>query len=191
MDYMRATQIASNVGQSMALIFGLLGILFNPFLVIIALFVWIGAAQEAAMVQTKVTLGGIPVQRAMLTDFHALSAGDPLARAVELVLAGSQQDFPVTEKGQVVGILTKNDLLAAIAKHGDQAAVSDAMRREFDSTAPSEMLETVLTRLQTSGIRTMPVTQQGRLVGLITMENIGEFIAIEAALHGKTVAFAG
>ena len=73
MDYVRATQVSAQVGQAMALVFGLLGLFTNPFLVFIAFFVWIGAAQEASMVQMRTALSGIPVSRAMLTDYHTLA----------------------------------------------------------------------------------------------------------------------
>ncbi|MGZ9167216.1 MAG: site-2 protease family protein, partial [Anaerolineales bacterium] len=42
MDYVRATQIAANVGQGLAFLFGLFGLFNNPFLLFIAFFVWIG-----------------------------------------------------------------------------------------------------------------------------------------------------
>ena len=89
LEYTRATQIAATIGQGMALLFGFLGLFTNPFLLFIAFFVWIGAAQEASMVQMKTALGGIPVGRAMLTDFQSLSPREPLSRAVELILSGS------------------------------------------------------------------------------------------------------
>ena len=88
MDYTRATQLAANIGQGMAFLFGMLGLFFNPFLIFIALFVWIGAGQEAAMTQMKAALGGIPLERAMITDFRTLAPQDSLARAVELLLSG-------------------------------------------------------------------------------------------------------
>src|SRR5260370_37968824 len=75
----------------MALGFGLLGLFTNPFLVFIALFVWIGAAQEASMVQMRTGLSGIPVSRAMLTDFHSVAPDDAAKRVLDLILAGSQQ----------------------------------------------------------------------------------------------------
>jgi Zn-dependent protease len=53
MEYTRATQVAAGIGQGLALVFGFLGLFTNPFLLFIALFVWIGAAQEASMVQMK------------------------------------------------------------------------------------------------------------------------------------------
>ncbi len=94
MEYTRATQTAAGVGQGMAFLFGLVGLFANPFLLFIALFVWIGAAQEASSAQMKHSLAGIPVARAMVTEFHTLEAGDPVSRAVELILRGSQQRLP-------------------------------------------------------------------------------------------------
>src|SRR5438067_658465 len=114
-----ATQVSAQVGQAMALVFGLLGLFTNPFLVFIAFFVWIGAAQEASMVQMRTALSGIPVSRAMLTDFHTVAPDDPAKRVLELILAGSQQDFPVVDGGQggrggqgghVAGVLLRSDV---------------------------------------------------------------------------------
>jgi len=183
MEYARATQIASGIGQAMALLFGFLGFLFNPFLLFIALFVWIGAAQEASLAQMKSSLGGIPVAHAMLTEFHTLSPQDRLSQAIEQVLAGSQQDFPVTRDAVVVGVLTRNDLLVGLAQRGPEAMVGDVMQTEFDMVEPSQMLEAALGRLQSCQCHTLPVVRRGTLVGLITMENVGEFIAIQAALR--------
>jgi Zn-dependent protease len=72
-EYTRATHIAANIGQAMALLFGFLGFFTNPFLLFVALFVWIGAGQEASMTQLKSALGGIPIGRAMVTDYRTLS----------------------------------------------------------------------------------------------------------------------
>src|SRR5438876_2754525 len=118
MDYVRATQVAAHVGQAMALVFGLLGLFKNPFLIFIALFVWIGAAQEASMVQMRTALSGIPVSRAMLTDFRTVAPDDPAQRVLELILAGSQQDFPVVDGGKggrLAGVLLRSDVLKALA----------------------------------------------------------------------------
>ncbi|MCL4244824.1 MAG: site-2 protease family protein, partial [Candidatus Dadabacteria bacterium] len=92
-DYVRATQTAATIGQGIALLFGFIGLFTNPFLVFIALFVWIGAAQEATMVKVRSALGGVPVEKAMLTDFKTVSPDDPLSRLVELTMSGSQQDY--------------------------------------------------------------------------------------------------
>lgn len=185
MDYTRATQLAANIGQGMALLFGLVGMFSNPFLLFIALFVWIGAGQEAAMTQMKSALGGIPLERAMITDFRTLAPSDSLARAVDLLLSGAQQDFPVVEGRTVVGILNRADLLRALAGHDQQSPVSEVMRRDFLVADASEMLDLVFQRLQGHECHTMPVVRRGDLIGLLTMDNLGEFLSVQAVLGGQ------
>lgn len=182
MDYMRATQIAAGLGQGLAFLFGFLGLFSNPFLVFIALFVWIGAAQEATMVQMRSALSGIPVSHAMVSDFRTLSPNDPLTLVVDFILAGSQQDFPVVEDGQVVGLLTRSDLLVALARQGQETLVGQIMKRDFQFVESSEMLEAAFTRLQQCQCPMLPVTRNHRLVGLLNQENVGEFIMIQGAL---------
>jgi Zn-dependent protease len=181
MDYTRATQIAASIGQGMALLFGFAGFFLNPFLLFIALFVWIGAEQEAAMAQMKSALGGIPIQRAMVTDFRTLAPSDSLERAVEMILAGSQQDFPIVEDGQVRGVLTRSGLLEALARR-QSASVAEVMQRDFQVAETGEMLETAFRRLQECGCHTIPVFERGRLAGILTSDNVGEFLMIQAAL---------
>lgn len=182
LEYTRATQIAASIGQALALLFGFIGLFTNPFLVFIALFVWIGAAQEASMVQMKSALGGIPVSRAMLTDFQTVSPQDQLESVVRKILSGSQTDFPVVENGTVVGVLTRSDILSALSQQGQKASVSGIMRRDFQTVDANEMLEPAFIRLQTCGCHTMPVTYGGSLVGLLTSDNIGEFLMIQSAI---------
>jgi Zn-dependent protease len=185
MDYVRATQVAAHVGQAMALGFGLLGLFTNPFLVFIALFVWIGAAQEASMVQMRTALSGIPVSRAMVTEFHTVAPDDAAKRVLDLVLAGSQQDFPVVDGGQggrLAGVLLRSDVLKALAQRASDWRVRDIMRREFEVVDAADMLDTAFARLQSCNCHTLPVTSRGALVGLLTMESVGEFLLIQSAL---------
>jgi Zn-dependent protease len=171
MQYVKATQIASGVGQGFAFVLGFIGLFSNPMLLFIALFVWIGAAQEASA--------------AMLTDFRELRPGDTLADAVRLILQGSQQDFPVVERGRVVGILTRSDLLVALAEHGQNHPVSFAMRRDFLVADDTETWETAFRRREECQCHTMPMVHQDRLVGLLTMDNLGEYLLIQAAMRKR------
>ncbi|MBL9093500.1 MAG: site-2 protease family protein [Planctomycetaceae bacterium] len=182
MEYAKATQIAASVGQAMALLFAFAGIFGNPFLLFIAFFVWIGAAQESGMVQLKSSLGGIPVAMAMLTDFRTLAPDDSIRRAVELILDGSQHDFPVVENGRVVGVLTRTDILASLAERGRDATIASIARKDFVAVDAAEMLATAFEKTQESACPTLPVLRDGSLVGLLTMENVGEFVAIRTAL---------
>jgi Zn-dependent protease len=182
MDYVRATNIAASIGKGMAWVFASVGLFTNPFLIFIALFVWIGAAQEASQAQMKSALAGLPVSRVMMTDFRTLAPEDTLARAVEHILSGSQQDFPVVESGHVVGVLTRGDLLTGLAKQGQLAPVAEVMQRNVCSAEAGEMVESVLARLQEDDCRVLPVTRAGELVGVLTTENLGEYVMIQAAL---------
>jgi Zn-dependent protease len=165
MDYARATRIAASIGQSIALLFGLLGLFVNPFLVFIALFVWMGAALES--------------------EFHALSPRDPLADAARHTLAGYQQDFPVVDDDRVVGVLTREGLLAGLTRFGPQADVGRAMQTTFETADAGEMAELALARLQQCACRALPVLRDRRLVGIVTMENLGEFVMLHAAMRGR------
>ena len=188
MDYVRATQIAAAVGQGMAFLFGFWGLLANPFLIFIALFVWIGAAEEAAMAQMESALAGIPVETAMITEFHVLEPEEPLQRAAELVLAGFQHDFPVVEDGHVIGILTRADLLRGLTQYGQEEPVRTVMSEDFETADVGELLDQVLTRMQQCRCRSMPVLREGELVGILTPENLSEYLMIREALARRRAA---
>lgn len=187
MDYVRATQIAATVGQGLAFLFGLAGLFGNPMLLFIAFFVWMGASQEASLVQAKNALGGIPVSRAMLTNYETVSPRDNLSRIAQLIVAGSQHDFPVVDSSRVVGVVTRDDFLAALTQNGLNVLVSSVMRGNLPEIDSYEMVESALLRIQESGVRVLPVTHAGQLVGIVTPENITEYLMIRAALKTRTL----
>ena len=183
MDHNRATQAAARVGQGLALWLGFLGLLYNPFLVIIALFIWIGATAESSMEQVKSTLAGMAVGRAMLSDFQVLSPTDPLSRAIELTLAGSQTDFPVVKEGEMIGVLDQANLLSGLQQQGETSQVQEYMQKCVQSADINEPLEEVLKRLQSSKCHLLSVIKDKQLVGIINLNNIMELINIQTALH--------
>ena len=182
-EYSRATQIAASIGQGIAVFFGFIGILYNPLLLLIAFFVWIGAAQESSMAQMQSAIGGIPVEHAMLTDFKTLQKDDSLEKAIELTLAGSQKDFPVVSNGDIEGILTQSDLMKALSARDQHPTVTSAMQNDFVTVDSLEMLETAFAKLKDCNCHTLPVKLNGKLVGLLTMDNLGEYMRIQAALN--------
>jgi CBS domain-containing protein len=185
MDRAKATRVAAFVGQTLALWLGFVGLLYNPLLIFIAMFVWVGAAAEAGSAQIKSSLSGVTVGQAMLTNFQVLSPEQPLARAIELTLAGSQKEFPVLRDGIVTGVLTQTDLLKGLQARGEQALVQDWMQREIPSVELDELLEKVLERLRNCSCRLLSVTDSGRLVGIINLDNVMELIKIHNALHQR------
>jgi Zn-dependent protease/predicted transcriptional regulator len=187
MDYARATRIAAAVGQGMAFLFGFVGLIFNPSLLFVAFFVYVGASEEAAAVQTDLAFEGVSVREAMITDFTVLAAGDPLAHAVQLLLTGSQQDFPVVVEGQVVGVLRRAALMTALATGGLDTPVADAMEPTPAAVNPGECVRTALQRMDDESQTTLPVLERERLIGLITLENLSEYLMVRAALTRRKV----
>lgn len=183
-DYVQATQAAATVGKGMALLFGLYGFFHNPFLVLIALFVWNGASSEASMVRAKAWLQSVSLSDAMITQFRTLAPGDPVGAAAEYVEAGLQHDFPVVENGLLVGLLTNSALLKSMADSGGNDLAGNVMRRQFLTADPAGRLETVLGPLQAGECQTIPVVRNGLLFGIVTVASVREFLARQKAVRG-------
>jgi Zn-dependent protease/CBS domain-containing protein len=179
----RATAIAANVGQGMAILFGIGGFFYNPFLIFIGIFVYLGAQAEASMVEMQSALAGLRVRDAMMTRFRTLAAHDTLAKAVEELLAGSQQDFPVLENDQPIGILRRNDLVKALAEGRRDAAVTEGMSRDCETVDEAASLKSAVESMRERHCATVPVVAGGRVVGLLTLENISEMIMVNAAME--------
>ena len=183
MDYVTATRIAASVGQFLALMFGFFGLMSGSYMLpFIALFIWIGAAQEAEAVVQRSMIAGVNVRDAMITQFNAVAPQDSLDTVAQHVVDSFQQDYPVADGEQVVGMISRKHLLMALAQRGRQALVSDVMAREFVVAHPDEPLTEVVTRLQGCDCNSIPVVHANRLVGIITSENIGEYMMIRSAL---------
>jgi Zn-dependent protease len=184
LPYARATRIASQVGQGIALLFGVFGLFTGNFmLMFIALFVFLAASEERAVVETRTTLSGLPVRDAMVTEFRTLDVNDPLQRAVDYLMAGSQQDFPVLDRGLPVGILTRGDLVRALQARGAQASVGEVIQRDQDYADAAEPLEGAIQRMREHARTALPVLHHGGLVGLITLENVGDLLTVRDALR--------
>jgi Zn-dependent protease/CBS domain-containing protein len=188
-SYARATQIAASIGQGFAFVFGFVGLLWNPFLIFIALFVYIGASQEAALAQMKDVSRRFPVSSAMVREFRTLPETAALEEAVDALLATSQHDFPVVdENGNVAGILTRHDLIAALRKNDPQIRVGDVMRRDIPTVTTGTRFEEAFRIMQECHCPAVPVLDSmKRLVGLLTPENVSELMMVQSALPRRRV----
>jgi len=182
-DHVRATEIAARVGRAFALVFGIIGLLYSPFLVLIALFVWLGAAAESGALQERSALSGVRVARLMIRDVRTLTPADTLATALRHVLAGFQHDFPVVDGGSVVGVLTRGRLLRGLGRAGPESSVAESMEPSFRTTNPREPVHRAVARLHECHCNTLPVLDHGRLCGVLTSDNVAEFVMIDAALR--------
>jgi Zn-dependent protease/predicted transcriptional regulator len=183
MNYARATRIAAGVGQGMAVLFGVLGFFYNWFLLFIALFVYLGAEAEAQAVALRSAFHNVPVREAMMTRFRALAPEDSLETAVHELLAGAQQDFPVVLDGRVVGVLPRARLIQTLADGRRDHVVADVMDRSFETANDSDPLERTFVAMRERGHNTVPVIRDGEMVGVLTIENIGEYAMVQSALR--------
>ncbi len=189
LDYGRATAIAATIGQALALVGGLIGFMyFHPLLILVAIFIFLGAGQEASAARLQAATNGLPVSSAMMTRFRTLHRGHTLGDAIDFLLQGSQSDFPVVdETGDLRGMLMRADLVRALAEHGRGHPVTDVMVDcPADQVITPELgLTRALEILHASPCNSVPVLTEDdrRLVGLLTRENIGEMIMINSALN--------
>lgn len=183
MGYVRATATAAWVGQAVALGLGLLGLFGNPLLIFIAVFVWLGAAGESQAVQQREGMRGLSVAEAMVTRFESLSPGSRVQDAVRCLIRTTQHEFPVVaEDGRLLGVLTRDCLLRALHDHGGEHPVTEAMRTDIPVVPQRRPLEEAMREMQAGSLPVLGVADEaGRLVGLLTAENIGEMMLVRAA----------
>ena len=183
MPYARATRIAVQIGQGIALLFAVAGVflLKSPLLVFIALFVFMAAGEERALVQTRASLTGIPVSDAMVTAFVTLESRHELQHAVDLMLAGDQQDFPVLEGGSYLGMLARGELIKGLREEGPTSPVGRMVRLDVEPIDAGWPLERALQFMRAGRHSAVPVVRRGELVGLLTLENVSELLMVQEA----------
>ncbi len=186
-DYVKGTVTAARVGRMFALIFAFAAVflLESPILALVAMFVWITATGEAAAVRMSAALEHVPLSGVMITDFRTLEPNDPLMRAAELTLDGFQHDFPVVENGTLVGMLTQRALLRGLTHRGSHALVRELMQRDCLTASVDDQAESAMERLGTAREATLPVMSGRALVGVLTAENVSEFLSLRAATAGN------
>jgi Zn-dependent protease/CBS domain-containing protein len=171
-----ATRISAATGQALAVALGLFGLLSANFiLVFVAMFVYLGAAQEGALARGRILTVGFPARAAMVTDFRTLQHGDTIRDAGNLLLASSQQDFPVIHGGSVVGLLTRSLLVRAMLSQGPDAYVAGAMDRNFVRVPPDMDLSEAFAKM---GGSCALVMDGDNLLGMLTSENLSEFLLL-------------
>jgi Zn-dependent protease/predicted transcriptional regulator len=184
-DDLKATRLASVVGRVLAVAMAIYGIWQGPLmLVLVAFFVFNGAQQEYFAQKSSTLMKGASVREAMITNFISLSHGASLRQAAEQLLDTSQQEFPVLHGDSVLGLLRRNELLTGLAQSGPDAYVSSVMERDFLRLAPSDDLEAILTKLSESDYTAL-VFEEDRLVGMLTKENLNEFLVLRNMGHRR------
>ena len=179
MDRTKATEIAASLGQVLAVIFFILGLFFNPFLVLIALFIFIGAYGENKMVKQSSLVEGHQIEEAMLTNISILHPENTLSEVVEVVIAGSEKNFVVMDGDNIKGLLYHKQILSN-AKN-DHVKVGAIMNPDFKILRVSDPLQGFFDLLSTQKNLFFPVVDSNdRLAGAIDMSNVSEFLVLRA-----------
>lgn len=182
MGFARATGVAARIGQVVAFGLGLLGLFGNPLLIFIALFVYLGAAGEAAEAQLREAARGLTAADAMETRYEALAPTASVGDGVEALLRTPQQDFPIVDgAGHLRGLLTRDAIIRALQETGPETPALEAMHRDLPKVHRRDPLATALAALREASAPAVAVEDgDGRLVGLITQQNLGDFMLVQA-----------
>ncbi|MDQ3863237.1 MAG: site-2 protease family protein [Actinomycetota bacterium] len=176
---LRATDISSRVGQLFAAFFFLMGLISGNFLLaLVAVFIFFGATGEAQMVRQRELTRGVRVSDVMGTKprTQTVTPYHTFGQVLDSVIHGYQEDFPVVdENGKLVGMITREEIMAAAHSPERYSSVRDLMKTNVPTiSSEADLFQDGLRILQQSGLRALPVTENGELVGMLTIEDIGQ-----------------
>ena len=178
MDYVRATRTAVTIGQGFAMLLIFMGV-WNPWLMLIGFFLFVGAQLEDRSVVFQSVLESVRMEDVMLTGFSTLSPADTLEDALYKAVHTLQDDFPVVRGSDMVGIISKQRIVEAL-RRGGNGYVQSAMVRVFDIAQRTDSLASAFRKLGSRGLNMIPVVDQQRLVGIVTMQNLMHSMALLA-----------
>ncbi|MGD8747035.1 MAG: site-2 protease family protein [Balneolaceae bacterium] len=183
MGRVRATQVAARLGQFVALLFFFFGLLYNPFLALIGVFIFFGAQGENILIQQLSLLRGHKVRDAMMTNITLLNPEDSLDNVIDTILDGAEKDFVVTDGHRAVGIVYNSDLMSSMRHRNNGQRVRDVMVKDFDSVTASDDLADIYRKVHSSKKTFFPVIENGRLLGAIDLTNINEFMVFKSPIN--------
>ena len=188
MGYTRATRVAASIGQGLAVLLGFLGLMGNPLLVLIAVFIFLAASGEAGYVQARDYTRGYLAGHAMITAYQALNPASTADDAAALLLRTTQQEFPVVDgAGAMRGVVTREALIQALQEKGGAAPVLDFMARDVPTVPENACLDNVFELLRRGGQRIVGVVDpKQRLLGYITAENLAELVMIQSSRSARS-----
>ncbi|MDI4665067.1 site-2 protease family protein [Xanthobacter autotrophicus] len=183
MGYSKATATAASIGQGLAIGMGLLGIFTNPMLMIIGVFVFLAASGEAGQAQLKEASRGLLVSDAMITHFETLGPQSTVDDAADALIRSTQKEFPVVDgAGHLRGVLTRDAMIRAMKDQGPQTAVIEVMQADVPVVEARSKLDAALKLIISARAPAVGVVDAGgKLVGLLTPENVGELMMLHAA----------
>ena len=178
----RATRVAITIGQVIAIGLGIFGVLSgNLVLALIAVFIFFGAGQEVTTIRATGARGILETRKiGDAYNKHALtlSIGDKVSTVVDFILTSYQPDYAVLQGARPIGILTRDDVIRSLASLDHDAYVTEVMKREMVSVDADKSVEEARTILQEQGARVGLVMRDGNYLGLVSLEDIQEAMAV-------------
>jgi CBS domain-containing protein len=164
------------VGQVFAILLFFVGLVStNLFMVLIALFVYLGAETEERQMGIMMSLGGSNARTAMIRDIDVLSPDTSVGEAATRFAHGFQADFPVLEGQRLVGLVTREILVDTLHRQGPQVQVSAIMIKDFPTAVEETPLIEILEKMEAGHSKAVPILRMGELRGMITLEQIGRY----------------
>jgi Zn-dependent protease len=180
----RATNIAAAVGQVIATSFVAFGILRGQFiLTIIGVFVFFAATQERSTARARQALSGLLAGQACDPYALVLSPSELIQSTVQNLLRSPQQHYAVMQGNALVGVLSRDDALAAAARPGFNGYVTSVMRSDFIEVDAMTPLEDVRSIILTAGGRPVVVRGSERVLGLLGLDDLVRITAFAEALQ--------
>ena len=189
MEPLRATRIAVGVGQFLAVVMFFVGIFFNWWLALIAIFLYFGAEAEEQGTILRRVFHQVPIRALMLEDFQSLSPEDNLSRVLEIICHSAQEDFPVLKDGRLVGVLPKSLIFRALREMPPETRVEEIMVKDFFQAEPDMPLDRALKELIENKTGMVPVVEAGRLVGILTLAQIAKYQLVCGAKPQEQLAW--
>jgi Zn-dependent protease len=178
MSFVKATEMAASIGKTLAVIMAIIGIFFNPFLILIAIFVYLGADQESKMVLLSTLLEGINVKDIMTGEVKTVRSTDTVEEVMKVMFQRRHMGYPVYDDGKLLGIITFHDL-SPVPEEKKNLPVEQFMTREVLVTSPDEDVATVLEKLNLNNVGRLPVIEEDKLVGIISKTDIMKALEIK------------
>ena len=177
MDYVQATRRAVTIGQGFAMLMIFLGV-WNAWLMLIGFFLFVGAQMEDRSVVFQSVLESVRMEDVMLTGFSTLSPADTLEDALAKAVHTLQDDFPVVRGSDMVGVISKQNIVGP-ASDGN-GYVQSAMVKASKSRNAVTRWRRPSASWERAGLTMIPVVDNERLVGIVTMQNLMHSMALLA-----------
>ncbi len=170
MGFIKATKVAAEVGRFLAITMAILGLIMpNIWLILIALFVYLGAGEEERHVTLEGILSKFRISDIMTPNPICVTPDMPKEQVIELMLKYKHLGYPVVDEyGKIVGIVTLHDILS---KQGE--LIGEVMSKNIVVLTPNDTADKALKLMTEKGIGRLPVVDEnGRIIGIVTRSDI-------------------